>query len=198
MSFWSKVKRALSAGGIKVRMDVPPAFRWSDESLPVALELRNATEEPRTVKAFRIAILPQEADDDRSSKSISVGSGTPPARRGGPPDDTNEMGGFRYRTESPLTIGPGETLHTTIEVPLSAQQIGLELGDAAPDWLGKASKMFDQARDLTAKEPHYYVFLRTEVEGYSGTSVLNRPIRHLKPDEKMTSWSSKFGKIDHD
>lgn len=199
MSFWSKVKRAFSSGGVKIRMDVPPAFRWSDETLPVMLELTNSTDEPRTVNAFRIAILAEEFEEEgRSATSVSVGTGGRSTRRGRRPDDTNEMGGFRYRIEQPITIRPGETVNHTIDVPLSAQQVGIELGDDAPGWLGKAADMLDQARDWTARTTDFYVLLRTEVDGFSTTSLKNQKIRHLKPNEKMTSWSPKFGTIRHD
>lgn len=186
---------------MKVKLEAPPTFRWREGTLPIGLELRNTTDEPRTISRIRVAILADEPDRTSSvsvSKGVSFGSGSSsssanrrPSKR--TPDDTMTHGGYRYVAEVGLTLQPGETIRHVEQLPLGPDSLPSELSDRLPGWVASAGSFFTKLRDVTA-DTWYHIIVRPEVEGFSATSRTSRTIRHLKPGEFHAQWSPSFGR----
>jgi hypothetical protein len=170
MGIWDKVKKGFDSGGVKVRVDCPQKFRFSDPELPLAVELQNSTEEPRTVTKLKVKIEGDESDREATDR----------------PD-------VSYEQDEPIMLAPGETKVVELRVPLSAQNVAeLLTGDDVPGWMKKAGKVAGVALP-DDRDDWYRVSVAPAVEGFQLVKWSSTRIRHLKPNEKDLGkgWSYK-------
>lgn len=184
MGLWSKIKKAFDAGGVKMRIDSPEAFRWEDPTLSVAVELTNSTEEERVVTLLEFAI-----DETRDASERRQADKEQASRR----DPRTYM---TYGHEVDIRLAPGETTTTTIDVPLSLTG-ALDVLDGAgeaPGWMSKVGDAIGKVRDFTDDEMWYDLSVRQVVEGANVSATKSRRIRRLRPGELQKGiWTVDFG-----
>ena len=173
MGIWDRVKKGFDSGGVKLRVQCPQTFRFTDAELPLAVELQNSTDEPRTVTALKVKIEGDESDREATDR----------------PDVSYEQG------ES-IALAAGETKIVELQVPLSAQGVTEMLtGDDVPGWMQQAGKLTGAARGASTKDSRYRVSVAPSVEGFQLQKWSSTLTRHLKPNEKEIGkgWTYKFG-----
>jgi hypothetical protein len=173
MGIWDRVKKGFDSGGVKLRVQCPQTFRFTDSELPLAVELQNSTDEPRTVTALKVKIEGDESDREATD----------------PPD-------VSYEQDEAIMLAPGETRIVELGVPLSAQGVAEMLAGAdVPGWMKQAGKLAGMARGADTKDSRYRVSVAPTVEGFELQKWSSTLTRHLKPNEKDlgNGWSYSFG-----
>ncbi len=184
MGLWSKIKKAFDAGGVKMRIDSPEAFRWEDPILSVAVELTNTTEEERVVTLLEFAISETRDASERRLADKKQASRRDPRTY------------TTYRHEVAIRLGPGETTTSTIDMPLSLTGALDVLGadGQAPGWMSKVGDAIGKVRDFTDDEMWYDLSVRQVVEGANVSATTSRRIRRLRPGEiQKGAWTINFG-----
>jgi hypothetical protein len=173
MGIWDRVKKTFDSGGVKLRVQCPQTFRFTDAELPLAVELHNAAEEPRTVTALKVKIEGDESDREATDQ----------------PD-------VSYEQSESITLAAGETRIVELQVPLSAGAVAEMLtGDDVPDWMRQAGSLVGAARGASTKDSRYRVSVAPTVEGFQLQKWSSTLTRHLKPNEKEIGkgWTYQFG-----
>lgn len=160
MGLFDSVRKAFDAGGIKVGLDVPKSFTWSDAAIPVTVTLTGHKTEPRTVTALSFEL--EEDDVDRSP----AGTGSRVSTGRGPV--------LRHREAVTVDLAPGET--STVEV-----QVALHPDAAVTDaagWVGKAVEVVAALGTITLSADWYKLSVHTTVEGAAASKGASRRIRN--------------------
>ena len=160
MGLFDSIKKAFDAGGIKVKLDVPKTFTWSDASIPVTVTLTGHKTEPRTVSGLAFEL--EEDDVDRSP----AGTGTRVSTGRGPT--------LRYREEVAIELAPLETVAVDVQVPL---QPDAAVTDAA-GWAGKAAEVVAALSTITLSADWYKLSVHTTVDGAAASKGASRRIRN--------------------
>lgn len=173
MGIWDRVKKGFDSGGVKLRVECPRTFRFTDSTLPLAVEVQNSTDEPRTVTALKVKIEGDETDREAT--------------------DRPEVS---YEQDEAITLAAGESTVVEMQVPLSAGGVAEMLtGADVPGWMQQAGKIAGMARGAGDKNSRYRVSVAPTVEGFQLQKWSSTLIRHLQPNEKEIGkgWSYKFG-----
>lgn len=174
---WNKLKKMFDFGGVKRKLDLPPAFSWHDPVLPVAVRLTNTTDEERVVVKLSFTIAESSSS---SSKDDQTSSG--PSRT-------------LLTLERPVEIrlAPGEEETVEVEIPLSVKgTLDGEDGEV-PGWMSTAASALGSFQNMTRNDRNYTVSAGHTVEGFKPTGLSGRSIRHLRPGESVGSWTRHFG-----
>lgn len=72
MGLFDAIKKAFDAGGIKVKLDVPKSFKWSDGSIPATVTLIGHKAETRIVENLRFT-LTERVENEDGSRNLAGG-----------------------------------------------------------------------------------------------------------------------------
>lgn len=177
MGFFDSIRKAFDAGGIKVRLDAPSTFRWSDASIPVTVTLVGHKEEPRTVTELTFTL--EEEDEDERAR--------PGARRSGTRISNRSSGGSLTftRTET-IELAPLQEVQVQVQVPLTPDA---QLTDAA-GVVGAAITAIAALGTITFSKPWYRLSVHSTVEG---ASVSKGTSRRIKNGDTSFSASNTLG-----
>lgn len=190
MGIFDKFKKAFDKGGVGIDVDAPGSFRWKDGTLPLAVQLRNQSDEERVVTQLTVTLHEdvlngrRDADETPSERS----------RRQRRAEDS----GLTYTHREPVTLAPGSTLAIEMSVPISLTGAvdAVGGGDEAPGWLSAASGLISAVEEVTRDEEWYRLKVTPEVEGFSAVAVASTRIRNLRFGEREVGggiWTHKFG-----
>lgn len=174
---WNKIKQWFDRGGVKRKLDLPPAFSWHDPVLPVAVQLTNKSDEERVVVKLSFSISESSTSSSKDDKSSSGPSRT------------------LLTLERPVEVrlAPGESETVEVEIPLSVKGTLDEAGDDVPGWMSTAASALGSFQNMTRTDRNYTVSAGHTVEGFKPTGLSGRSIRHLRPGESAGSWTRHFG-----
>lgn len=187
MGIFDKIKKAFDKGGVGVDIDCPETFRWSDGSLPVAVQLTNSSDEERVITHLTLSLgedtlLADRDEDDSPSERARE------KRR-------LEESATTFEHREPITLAPGEVRALEIDLPLSLSDAldTVGAGDAAPGWLQTASKVLDAANEIRSDAEWYRLKVRPHVDGFSAAEVESRRVRNLRLGESQVGlWTHRF------
>lgn len=160
---WNKIKKMFDFGGVKRKLDLPPAFSWNDPVLPVAVRLTNTTDEERVVVKLSFKISESTTGSkDGDQKSAS---------------ETRTFVHFQHPVEIRLAPGAEETVE--VEIPLSVKgTLDAEDGEV-PGWMSTAASALGSFQNMTRNDRNYTVSAGHTVEGFKPTGLSGRSVRHL-------------------
>lgn len=72
MSFMNSLRKQFDRGGIKVKLELPKAFKWADGVIPAKVTVTGHKTEPRTIHEFHFEVIDDEEAPDASNSSPSV------------------------------------------------------------------------------------------------------------------------------
>jgi len=163
MGLFDKVRKAFDTGGIATELDVPDAFRWEDESVPVNVRLTGHESEPRTITSIEFRLRNAERDDANQTAK------------------ERERDGIRFEYREPVVIQPGQTVALDIDFPLTTSEIIDRVGATGqvPGWLATAAKVVDTAQGLSTDSSHYVISATPKVEGAKMDRGVSKRIRQV-------------------
>lgn len=161
MGLFDAVKKAFDAGGIKVGLEVPKSFQWSDESIPVTVTLTGHKTEPRTVTAMAFK-LEEDDDDDR-------GTGRPGTRI-----STGSGGSLSYTRTETIELQPLQVVTVGVSIPLKPDAaVTSEAG-----WVGKVVDAIAMLGTIRFNSQWYKLSVHTTVEGAAASKGTSKRIRN--------------------
>lgn len=160
MGLFDSIKKAFDAGGIKVKLDAPKTFEWSDASIPVTVTLTGHKTEPRTVTGLAFELEEDDVDRSPGGTGSRVSTGRGPT--------------LRYREEVAIELAPLETVAVDLQVPLTPDAA---VTDAA-GWVGKVAEVVAALGTITLSADWYKLSVRTTVEGAAASKGTSRRIRN--------------------
>lgn len=160
MGLFDSIKKAFDAGGIKVKLDAPKTFEWSDASIPVTVTLTGHKTEPRTVTALAFELEEDDVDHSPGGTGTRVSTGRGPT--------------LRYREEVTIELKPLETTKVDVQVPLKPDAA---VTDAA-GWVGKAVEVVAALSTITLSADWYKLSVHTTVEGAAASKGTSKRIRN--------------------
>ena len=158
MGFFDAIKKNFDAGGIKVKIDTPKSFKWSDGSIPVTVTLTGHKTEPRTVTNLRFT-LEQEHEREEDDKGSFIVS---------------------HRSESAaLIVNRNETIELQ---PLEEVTVQMDIPLATDGEAGSTGAMVGKAMDVistfSGDAQWYTLAAHTTVEGAKQEKGASRRIRN--------------------
>ncbi|USQ81406.1 hypothetical protein NF556_07085 [Ornithinimicrobium faecis] len=110
MGLFDKIKKAFDTGGIKVDLEAPKKFDWSDPTIPVRVTLTGHESEARSVQQLSFS-LKDDGDNE----------GAPGMRNNdGPSRGDGRRFSATYVHLLALQLAPGETQTFDVNIPLAA------------------------------------------------------------------------------
>jgi hypothetical protein len=188
MGILDKVKKVFDKGGVKVSIDLPETFHWSDDVLPVAVQLKGSDEE-RVVTHLELTLtedllLGDKPKDETPSER---------ARR----ERQVKGSAVTYTHQGPITLAAGTEQVVSIDFPLSikgaAEATGLS-DEVDSTLLGAASTAMNLVSEATRNQEWYRMQVAAKVEGYSASASASQKIRNLRTGEtKRGIWTHRWG-----
>lgn len=160
MGLFDSIKKAFDAGGIKVKLDAPKSFRWSDPAIAVTVTLTGHKTEPRTVTALAFELEEDDVDDNPAGSGTRVSTG-----RGA---------SMRYVHEVTIELAPLEVATVDVQVPLKPDA---SVTDAA-GWVGKAVEAVAALGTITLSADWYKLSVHTTVDGAAASKGTSKRIRN--------------------
>ncbi len=161
MGLFDAVKKAFDTGGIKVGLDAPKDFRWSDASIPVTVTLTGHKAEPRTVTALEFKL--EEDEDDTPG---TTGSRTRVTTGGG--------GGLSYTRTETIELQPSQVVTVEVQVPLKPD----EAATKEAGWVGKVVEAIVLNGTIRFNSKWYKLSVYTTVEGAAASRGTSQRIRN--------------------
>ena len=150
MGFFDDIKKTFGSGGIKVHIDTPDSFTWSDGSIPAAVTLSGHKTEPRTVTELRFTFAVDQKDDD------STGTVT-----------------LNFTHSEPIEVPPFEDVAVEIEFPLGPDV-------PAPEGGGFMGGLMKAVGTISRNAPWYLLKVHTTVEGAGASKIASNRIRNVR------------------
>ena len=188
MGFLDKVKKVFDKGGVKVDIDLPETFHWSDGLLPVAVQLTGGDED-RVITQLEMTLtedmLLGDRPDDESPSERS--------RR----ERRAKNSAVTYTHNEPITLPAGTEQVVSIDFPLSLQGAAEAAGlgdDAGGGLLGAASTAMGLFKEATRDQEWYRLKVAATVEGFSASPTTSQRIQNLRTGEtKRGIWTHRWG-----
>ena len=155
MGIFDGIKKAFDSGGIKVKLETPNSFTWSDGSIPVTVTLTGHKTEPRTVTDLRFTL--EEVLEESGSGSSGISN-----RRGA---------SMTFNRSEPIQLQPLQEVSVNVDIPLA-------VGGEATGVLGMAGKVLDVLGAISADANDYELSVHTRVEGAKAEKGTSRRIRN--------------------
>lgn len=183
MGFFDKIKKVFDKGGVGIDVDAPQAFRWSDDTLPLAVQLSNESDEERLVTQL-VVTLHEDVDAGHHQRDESAGDRARRRRRA-------ESKGVTFTHAEPVTLAPQSTHTLELAVPLTR---GATLGDEAPGWLQAAGDVFDALDGISREGQWFRLKVTPSVEGFNAVAVGSVRLRNLRAGEfgDGITWTHRF------
>jgi hypothetical protein len=156
LGFFDSIKKAFDAGGIKVRLETPNSFKWSDGSIPVTVKLTGHKTEPRTVTNLRFTLAEEREDSSGETTSIS--------RR-------NQGASVSVDRSESIELQPLQEDTIDFAMPLAT---GGEAGSVA----AMAGKVMDAISLFSTHAQWYSLSVHTTVEGAKAQKGTSHRIRN--------------------
>ncbi len=160
MGLFDAIKKAFDAGGIKVKLEVPKSFQWSDASIPVTVTLTGHKTEPRTVTALDFELEPDDSDQSPGNSGTRISTGQGPS--------------LRYGHPVAITLQPLQEMTVEVQVPLKPDAAATE----EAGWVGKAVDAIATLGTITLKAAWYKLSVHTTVEGAAASKGTSKRIRN--------------------
>lgn len=169
MGLFDAIKKAFDAGGIKVAMEAPKSFAWSDASIPVTVTLTGHKTEPRTVTALEFTL---EEDEDDFGPGNSGNSGNRVS--------SAHDGKLTYTRTETIELQPLQVVTIEAQVPLAQEAVTTRDG--------LAERILDAivfSGKIRFSSPAYKLSVYTTVEGAAASKGTSKSIRNS--DVKFSS-----------
>lgn len=167
MGLFDAIKKAFDTGGIKVALDAPKTFAWSDAAIPVTVTLTGHKTEPRTVTALEFQL-------EEDEKNI----GEPGNSRIG--NSSTHDGRLTYRRTEKIELQPLQVVTVEVQVPLNK--------DAVASKGLVSEKVLDAlvfSGTIKTSSPDFKLSVFTDVEGAAASKGTSQNIRNS--DVKFSS-----------
>lgn len=166
MGFLDRLKSMFDSGGIKITVATEKAFRWSDDSMPVDLTIRNSSDEDREITELRFQLVEYDREDPASTRKVN-----------------GRYEGLDYFVREAFILAPGDTRGMHLDVPLSVSGTADALDADTPGWVSGVSTAVNMLKDATRDTEWYLLRVIPEVTGFTAKKIATRKIRNLRAGE---------------
>lgn len=158
MSFFGKLKRVFSSGGVRLKMHLPAAIRAKTKQLEFTVDLTNPTEEERTVTELTFRL-----NETVKGKETSV--------------EERSRTGVTYTVDEPVILAPNETRTLPVVMPLTLTSAVAAAGQELPDWARKAEKLVGGLQRARSGADGYVVDATVRVDGFNSSRTHTERMR---------------------